>query len=180
MYACGLRVSEAASLEVTAIEGLNGLIRVIGKGNKERCDWVASGQNQHAQRHGECMKEAPACDRPDAVFINDKPLRQALSHDNLQPGQFYLDHSTGRLYLADDPPGRKVEVAVAAFAFESAAPNVLVRNLTVEKYASVAQKGAIHAQGATGWVIENCEVRLNCGAATGSGAPTSSLPHRRT
>jgi site-specific recombinase XerD len=37
MYACGLRISEAASLEVTAIDGLNGLIRVIGKGNKERC-----------------------------------------------------------------------------------------------------------------------------------------------
>jgi site-specific recombinase XerD len=36
MYACGLRISEAASLEVTAIDGVNGLIRVIGKGNKER------------------------------------------------------------------------------------------------------------------------------------------------
>ena len=36
MYACGLRISEAASLEVTAIDGRNGLIRVIGKGNKER------------------------------------------------------------------------------------------------------------------------------------------------
>jgi len=37
MYACGLRISEAASLEVGAIDGVNGLIRVIGKGNKERC-----------------------------------------------------------------------------------------------------------------------------------------------
>ena len=37
MYACGLRISEAAALEVTAIDGVNGLIRVVGKGNKERC-----------------------------------------------------------------------------------------------------------------------------------------------
>jgi integrase/recombinase XerD len=37
MYACGLRISEAATLEVTAIDGVNGLVRVIGKGNKERC-----------------------------------------------------------------------------------------------------------------------------------------------
>jgi integrase/recombinase XerD len=37
MYACGLRISEAATLEVTAIDGVNGLLRVIGKGNKERC-----------------------------------------------------------------------------------------------------------------------------------------------
>jgi site-specific recombinase XerD len=36
MYACGLRISEAATLEVTAIDGPNGLLRVIGKGNKER------------------------------------------------------------------------------------------------------------------------------------------------
>lgn len=36
MYACGLCISEAANLEVTAIDGVNGLVRVIGKGNKER------------------------------------------------------------------------------------------------------------------------------------------------
>ncbi len=36
MYACGLRISEAARVEVTAIDGVQGTIRVIGKGNKER------------------------------------------------------------------------------------------------------------------------------------------------
>ena len=36
MYACGLRISEAATLEVTAINGVEGFIHVIGKGNKER------------------------------------------------------------------------------------------------------------------------------------------------
>ena len=36
MYACGLRISEAATLEVTAVDGINGLVRVVGKGNKER------------------------------------------------------------------------------------------------------------------------------------------------
>jgi integrase/recombinase XerD len=37
MYACGLRISEAVTLQVTAIDGINGIVRVIGKGNKERC-----------------------------------------------------------------------------------------------------------------------------------------------
>jgi site-specific recombinase XerD len=37
MYACGLRISEAATLEVTAIDGVTGLVRVVGKGYKERC-----------------------------------------------------------------------------------------------------------------------------------------------
>ena len=36
MYACGLRISEAASLEVGAIDSANMLLRIIGKGNKER------------------------------------------------------------------------------------------------------------------------------------------------
>jgi integrase len=36
MYACGLRTSEAATLEIGAIDGRNLLLRVIGKGNKER------------------------------------------------------------------------------------------------------------------------------------------------
>lgn len=36
MYACGLRISEAAALPVTAIDKTSGLLRVIGKGNKER------------------------------------------------------------------------------------------------------------------------------------------------
>jgi site-specific recombinase XerD len=30
MYACGLRISEAATLEVTAIDGINGMARQSG------------------------------------------------------------------------------------------------------------------------------------------------------
>jgi integrase/recombinase XerD len=36
MYACGLRISEAATLEIGAVDGTNRLLRIIGKGNKER------------------------------------------------------------------------------------------------------------------------------------------------
>jgi hypothetical protein len=36
MYACGLRIGEAASLEIGAVDGNNRLLRIIGKGNKER------------------------------------------------------------------------------------------------------------------------------------------------
>jgi hypothetical protein len=37
------------------------------------------------------------------------------------------------------------------FAFESRVSNVLIRNVTIEKYASVVQKRAIQAQEAVGW-----------------------------
>jgi len=36
MYACGLRISEATTLSVSQVDGARGLLRVIGKGNKER------------------------------------------------------------------------------------------------------------------------------------------------
>ena len=36
MYACGLRIGEAATLEVGAIDKANQVVRVIGKGNTER------------------------------------------------------------------------------------------------------------------------------------------------
>ncbi|MBF0127882.1 MAG: tyrosine-type recombinase/integrase [Magnetococcales bacterium] len=36
MYACGLRISEAASLDVKAIDRKRMIVKIIGKGNKER------------------------------------------------------------------------------------------------------------------------------------------------
>jgi site-specific recombinase XerD len=36
MYGCGLRIGEAVSLEIGAIDSANRLLRIIGKGNKQR------------------------------------------------------------------------------------------------------------------------------------------------
>jgi len=36
MYACGLRTGEAVALKITSIDSANRLLRIIGKGNKER------------------------------------------------------------------------------------------------------------------------------------------------
>jgi site-specific recombinase XerD len=36
MYACGLRIGEAIALEVNSVDGANLVLRVIGKGNRER------------------------------------------------------------------------------------------------------------------------------------------------
>jgi hypothetical protein len=147
---------------------LNGS-RLLTTFSREGRYWVANGQDQRGERHGQCTKQAPACDLPEAMFIDDMPLIQVLSRDSVEIGRFYLDRASGRLYFADDPTDRKVEITVAAFAFESTSPNVLIRNMTVEKYASVAQKGAIQAQGAIAWIVENCELRLNSGAGIAVG-----------
>jgi site-specific recombinase XerD len=36
MYACGLRISEATTLEIGAVDRANQVLRIIGKGDKER------------------------------------------------------------------------------------------------------------------------------------------------
>ena len=36
MYACGLRIGEATTLEIRSIDRANQVLRIIGKGDKER------------------------------------------------------------------------------------------------------------------------------------------------
>ena len=142
---------------------LNGS-RLLTQFAREGNYWVANGQTQHGKIHGECLKTEPACDLPEAVFIDDQPLNQVLSKDDVRPGSFYFDYAGDRIYLAEDPARHKVEATVGAFAYSSLASNVHIENLIIEKYASPAQAGAIQALGTQGWTVKNSEIRLNSGA----------------
>jgi hypothetical protein len=139
---------------------------------REKNYWVANSQLQRVPRHGECLPSAPACDQPEAVFIDDKPLTKVLSKDALASNEVYIDYADGRIYLADDPTNHTIEATIATFAFESDAPDVVISDLTVEKYGSQAQKGAIHAGEGARWTIENCVVRLNSGGGINVGTGT--------
>ena len=143
--------------------------------------WVASRQLRPRRKHGECLPSAPICNQPEALFIDDRPLTRVSSKGALASGKFYIEYAGGKIYLADDPTNRKVEVTVASFAFQSAATNVSISNITVEKFASAAQSGAIHAMEGAGWIIENCEARLNSGVGisvgTGSRVRNCSVHH---
>ena len=50
------------------------------------------------------------------VFVDGVPLRQAASLDGVRSGEFYVDRVADRIYLADDPTGRMVEVTSRARA----------------------------------------------------------------
>ena len=133
--------------------------------------WVANVHMRRHRRHGECAPAYSTCNMPEGFFIDDKPLTQVLSRNSVEAGRFYIDQVSGKIYFADDPARRKVEVTAAVFAFAGSASNVLIRNIIVEKYANAAQSGAIHAMTAAGWTIENVEAHWNSGAgiALGSG-----------
>jgi Right handed beta helix region len=141
---------------------LNGS-RLLTDFRREEGYWVARSPFQRRPKNGECLPSAPLCNEPHALFIDDRPLARVASKAALASGEFYFDYASGKIYLIDDPTNRKVEVTVALFAFQSAAPDVLISNITVEKFASAAQTGAIDAMVGARWTMENCEARLNSG-----------------
>lgn len=147
---------------------LNGS-RILSGFDKEGGHWSIVTPLHKRPAHGECLPQSPLCDQPEAVFVDDRPLKRVPAMAALTADTFYIDHERSTLHLAVDPAGRKVELAVTPFAFESTATDVLIRNVTVEKFASPAQKGAIHGREGLRWTVSDCEVRLNSGAGISIG-----------
>jgi len=137
------------------------------------------GPIRAAARHGVCQPDFPLCDRPRALFLDDEPLRPVARLDDVAPGRWYLDEETGRVFLAEDPAGRLVELTVTPFAFGGAARGVTIQGLTVERYASPNQRGAINDAGAGhGWTIRDNLVRHNYGQGINLGPRNRAIGNR--
>ena len=134
--------------------------------------YVAAFTGTPGQTNGYCVSSAPACIYPEDLFLDNAPLQRVTSQAAVAPGSWFLNYSTGRIFMADSPAGHTVEISSARSAFSGSAANVTVQNLTVEKYAVPAQMGAIGDQyPGNGWQVLNATARLNHGAgiAIGSG-----------
>jgi parallel beta-helix repeat protein len=118
----------------------------------------------NAWRHGVCQAGFPRCDHPQALFLDDRPLRAVDRLTDLTPGTWFFDYAAKRIHMATNPAGRTVELTHSPYAFGGTARNVQIENLIVEKYASANQRGAINdGGGGTNWTIVNNEVRQNYG-----------------
>jgi len=147
----------------------------ILNGSKVVTGFTASGSNWTANvpvtqiaPNGQCTPGYTACIYNEQVFVDSKPLWRVATLAEVQPGKFYFDYSTNVLYLADNPSGHEVEMAVSNGAIKSKTTttnNVTVSGFVIEKFANPAQQGAVHCAFASGWIIQNNEIRLNHGAA---------------
>ena len=116
-------------------------------------------------RPAACRVILPGCALPDGLFTDDRCSNVVTTVQGVSAGKWYFDYASDRVYLADDPTGKRVEISVLPWAIFSAAPNVTVEGLVVEKYASPAQRGAIGFSGpGSDWVVRGNEVRWNHGA----------------
>lgn len=159
---------------------LNGS-RLLTSFSQEGSAWVVGGQTQEGMRNA--LDEASAgFDRagyPETIYVDDQPLKHVGSRDQVAEGTFFFDYAADRIYIGTDPAGRKVEASVQPWAFEGGAAAVLVQNLTIEKYASAVQRGAIGGDKLPeGWVIQDNDIQLNYGVGIAVGSNTQVLDNR--
>jgi len=115
---------------------------------------------------GQCFNWAPMCAYPEDLYVNNNLYQRVGSLSAMSSQHWYLDYSSGNVYLMDDPTGQNVEVATTTYAFWGNASNVTIQGLIIEKYANPGQTGAIEpmnaalAQGSN-WVVQNNEIRYN-------------------
>jgi parallel beta-helix repeat protein len=152
----------------------------ILNGSKRLTTWTPSGALWTSpgavplSTNGLCELESDGsrpttCTYRDNVFLDDVLLTRVASLSELASGRVYIDYSQGLIYIADDPTGRRVEIAQSFSAVRSAlrhgdrTNNVTVKGFVIEKFANPAQFGAIQVDGGKGWIISRNEARFNNG-----------------
>jgi hypothetical protein len=149
--------------------------RLLTSFGRQGSYYVVSGQTQHGDSvpgSTNCLASSPRCSYPEDLFFDNVPLAHVSQLSNVGPGKWFFDYSAQKIYFADDPTGHTVETSVTPFAFYGQADNVTIQNLTIEKYATPAQNGAIlcaviqnRAPQGHNWVVKDNTIRLNHGAA---------------
>jgi hypothetical protein len=128
--------------------------------------WVASNQHYRVPPSNEQCKRSgyTGCRYAEQVFIDDRPLWQVMSLSELRQGTFFFDYGAGRIFIKNDPRGRKVETSIAPAAIVGSAgyqDRVTVRGFRIEKFASPATGLVAAVKPGNGWVIKGNDIRLN-------------------
>jgi parallel beta-helix repeat protein len=132
---------------------LNGSV-LVKNWAPEGARWVATGMTQSFSPYDvPCELNRAACEYED-LFMDDKPLVRVLNLSELAPGKFFFDEGSDKMYVAEDPSGRKMEAPVTKEAIHgSDAEKVTVRGATIEKF-------AVNGIAASdGWTIQRNEIR---------------------
>src|SRR5262252_5852750 len=146
IYGCGLRISEAATLPVTAIDKTSGVLRVVGKGNKERVVPVPKEVHEGLRRMWQAKDHR---DRrwlfpngwrtgPVATHVLSRTFAEAVKAANLPGGRRATPHTLRHAY-ATRLFERKVDTRVVQvlLGHESIATTTIYTHLTEPTRASL-------------------------------------------
>jgi len=103
------------------------------------------------------------------LFVDQKLYKRVANPAELGPGRWFS--AERKAYLTDDPRGRLVEMSATAQAIGGSATGVLLKNLVIRKYATMAQHGAIAGSATRSWTLVDVVALWNhgLGLAVGDG-----------
>ena len=84
---------------------------------REGALWLATDQAAAGEALGYCEDASLLCTHPEDLFVDDRPLRRVANQAAVRPGTWFFDYPRRRVYLADDPTGRQVELGAVPHAF---------------------------------------------------------------
>lgn len=132
--------------------------------------WHVSGLPAPLTGHGTPGSNPLALDLND-LFVDNVVYTRVAALSEVTAGRWYFDPATNSVYISDNPTGHAVEYsALPNLTRDNGAIGVVLQNLTVEKYATDAQNGAIQA--VRDWRIEGVTARWNHGAGLSVGSGT--------
>jgi hypothetical protein len=131
-----------------------------------------------ASPKGVCYPGVVGCVRPEDLFFNGKLYSRVNATSSVVPGTWFLNYSSGGVYLADNPTGQNIQIGTTRFAIGGGnITSVVINGFIIEHYGNPANNGAIEGidyYGLTAipsfnWLVKNNEVRYNHGAGIALG-----------
>ncbi|UEM07339.1 right-handed parallel beta-helix repeat-containing protein (plasmid) [Skermanella rosea] len=125
--------------------------------------WRHEGLPEPLPRAGRCLDDGDLCTWREDIFVGDVVYRRVANLAEVTAGTWYLDPVARTAYLSIDPAPFQVEMSTQPAAFHGHAEDIVIEGLVVERYASMAQFGAIHGHDGRRWTIRDTVVRWNHG-----------------
>lgn len=136
--------------------------------------WYASGALPGAYTDGGVCENLTnnECQKREQVFVNGVHLDRYMSKAALgtAPNGFFEDFAANRVYIAQDPAGKTVEMSKTPYLVRSVngaavATGVRLSGLTFQHAATPSQQGAVFLEGGNDWVIDHNVFQWNHGIA---------------
>ena len=142
--------------------------------------WVIGGQTAEGLIAGETLPGNERHAAPHELFLDGVRGDHVSSRSAVDgPGDWFFDYDRDQVVMFNDPATfAAVELSVVEFAFRSDARDVTIQHLTITRYASPAQHGAIHGDFGLHWEVANVTVSEAHGAGVRVG-PGMHLHHSR-